>query len=65
MSRTGSLDAALREERYELAALRLALGLLDAIERGAPRTRDDLLSLLSAPPPDATQTAQPPTTGKP
>ncbi len=42
-----ALAAALREERYELAALRLLLGLVAALEEAAPETRVELIALLS------------------
>ena len=42
-----ALAVALREERYELAALRLLLGLVAALEEAAPETRDELIALLS------------------
>ena len=42
-----ALAVALREERYELAALRLLLGLVAALEEAAPETREELIALLS------------------
>ncbi len=42
-----ALATALREERYEVAALRLLLGLLAALDEAAPETRDELIALLS------------------
>ena len=42
-----ALDAALREQRYEEAALRLVLGVLDALDAAAPETRDQMIALLS------------------
>ena len=45
------LAAALREERYEAAALRLALGVLAALARAAestPGTREELIALLAS-----------------
>jgi len=42
-----SLDAAIRDERYEAAALRLLLGLLTAIDDAGPRTRDELVRWLT------------------
>ena len=46
----GALALALREQRYEAAALRLALGVLEALARAAgdaPGTREQLISLLA------------------
>lgn len=42
-----ALDAALREERYEAAALRLVLGVLRTLDATAPDTRDEMVALLS------------------
>lgn len=42
-----AVAAALREEQYELAALRLLLGLLVAMRETAPAAREELLALLS------------------
>jgi hypothetical protein len=42
-----ALAAALREERYEAAALRLVLGVLCALDEAAPEARDELIALLS------------------
>ena len=42
-----ALALALREERYEAAALRLLLGVLAALQEAAPETRDELIVLLS------------------
>ena len=42
-----ALDAALREERYEAAALRLLLGVLRTLDATAPDTRDEMVALLS------------------
>ncbi len=47
----GALGEALREERYEAAALRLLLGVLATLERAAesaPGTREELIALLGA-----------------
>ena len=47
----GALGEALREERYEAAALRLLLGVLAALGRAAesaPGTREELIALLGA-----------------
>lgn len=47
----GALATALREERYEAAALRLLLGVLEALGRAAesaPGTREELIALLAA-----------------
>ncbi len=41
-----ALALALREERYEVAALRLLLGVLAALAEAAPDTRDELIALL-------------------
>ena len=40
-------DVALREQRYEAAALRLMLGVLRALDTAAPETRDEMITLLS------------------
>ena len=42
-----ALDAALREQRYEAAALRLVLGVLHALDVAAADTRDEMVALLS------------------
>lgn len=42
-----AVAAALRDEQYELAALRLLLGLLVVMREAAPATREELLALLS------------------
>ena len=42
-----ALDAALREQRYEEAALRLVLGVIHALDTAAPETRDEMIALLS------------------
>ncbi|MCY3655954.1 MAG: hypothetical protein OXG95_05010 [Chloroflexi bacterium] len=42
-----ALDAALREQRYEAAALRLVLGVLHTLDASAPDTRDEMIALLS------------------
>lgn len=42
-----ALDVALREQRYEAAALRLVLGVLRALDTAAPETRDEMITLLS------------------
>ena len=47
----GALATALREERYEAAALRLLLGVVAAFGRAAesaPGTREELIVLLAA-----------------
>ena len=44
-----ALDAALRERRYEAAALRLVLGALRALDEAAPAAREELIALLSPP----------------
>ncbi len=47
----GPLALALHEERYEAAALRLALGVLAALARAAesaPGTREELIALLAS-----------------
>lgn len=41
-----TVTAAIRREQYELAALRLLIGLLETLERQAPAARDELISLL-------------------
>ena len=43
-----ALAAALRDEQYELAALRLLLGLLVAMRETAPAAREELLALVAA-----------------
>ena len=43
-----ALAAAIKEERYEAAALRLLLGVLAALEDATPETRDELIALLTA-----------------
>ncbi len=40
--------AALRDERYDLAALRLLLGVLTALHDTAPAAREALIALLAA-----------------
>ncbi|MBX7111075.1 MAG: hypothetical protein K1X87_04415 [Dehalococcoidia bacterium] len=42
-----TFSAALARKEYELAALRLLLGVLDTIEEAAPATRDELIALLT------------------
>ncbi len=42
-----SVAAAIRREQYELAALRLLIGLIETLEEQAPATRDQLVSLLA------------------
>lgn len=42
-----ALDAALREQRYEAAALRLVLRVLHALDAAAPDARDEMVALLS------------------
>lgn len=42
-----ALAIALREEQYEVAALRLLLGLLVAMHETAPAAREELLALLT------------------
>ena len=42
-----ALDAALREQRYEAAALRLVLGVLHTLDTVAPDARDEMIALLS------------------
>ena len=44
---TQPIALALREERYEVVALRLVLGVLCALEEAAPDARDELVALLS------------------
>ena len=46
-ARQPSLAAALRDNRYEAAALRLLLGVLVALHEAAPEARDELIALLS------------------
>lgn len=46
----GALAGALREQRYEAAALRLLLGLLVAMREAAPDAREDLILLLAREP---------------
>jgi hypothetical protein len=42
-----ALAAALRDEQYEVAALRLLLGVLIAMRDTAPAAREELLALLN------------------
>lgn len=42
-----ALDAALREQRYEAAALRLVLGVLRTLNATPPDARDEMVALLS------------------
>ncbi|MEZ4553747.1 MAG: hypothetical protein AB7I38_05235 [Dehalococcoidia bacterium] len=42
-----TFSGALARKEYELAALRLMLGVLEAIEEAAPATRDELIALLT------------------
>jgi hypothetical protein len=42
-----AVQAALRREQYELAALRLLLGMLVAIHDTAPAAREELIALLT------------------
>lgn len=45
-----TMRAALQAERYDLVALRLLYGLLVTLAEAAPEAREELLSLLVAPP---------------
>ncbi len=45
-----AIAAALRDEQYEVVALRLLLGLLGAIRETAPAAREELLALLAPEP---------------
>ena len=45
-----ALQAALRRDDYELAALRLLAGLVAALDEAAPATREELIALLSTDP---------------
>ncbi|MEI7924847.1 MAG: hypothetical protein WCI61_01475, partial [Chloroflexota bacterium] len=47
-----ALAIALRDEQYEVAALRLLLGLLVAMHETAPAAREELLALLTPHPHD-------------
>lgn len=40
--------AAIERKQYELAALRLLLGVVAAIEEAGPSTRDEMITLLTA-----------------
>jgi hypothetical protein len=42
-----TFSMAIERQQYELAALRLLLGVVVAIEQGAPATRDELIALLT------------------
>jgi len=42
-----TFTAAMARKQYELAALRLTVGVLEAIEEAAPATRDELIALLT------------------
>ena len=42
-----AFSTAIERQQYELAALRLLLGVVTAIETGAPATRDELITLLT------------------
>ena len=42
-----ALAEALREERYEAAALRVLLGVLAALDEAAPAAREELIGLLA------------------
>ena len=42
-----AMQAALRQEQYELVALRLLLGMLVAIHDTAPAAREELIALLA------------------
>lgn len=49
-----ALATALRDEQYEVAALRLLLGLLVAMRESAPAAREELIALIA---PDGGQEA--------
>ena len=40
-------EAAVRQQQYELVALRLVLGVVNALEASAPAAREELVALLS------------------
>jgi hypothetical protein len=42
-----ALATALRDEQYEVAALRLLLGLLVAMRESAPAAREELIALIA------------------
>lgn len=42
-----SFSTAVERKQYELAALRLLLGVVTAIEEQAPATREELITLLT------------------
>lgn len=42
-----AFSAAMARKEYELAALRLLLGVLETIEEAAPATREELIALLT------------------
>ncbi len=42
-----ALATAIERQQYELAALRLLLGVVAAIEQSSPSAREELLALLS------------------
>ncbi len=45
-----TFDAAVRGEHWELAALRLLLGVVAALDDVAPAAREELVTLLTRPP---------------
>ncbi len=47
MSAATTFDAAVRGGNYELAALRLLLGVIAALDEAAPAAREELVTLLT------------------
>ena len=50
MNAATTFDAAVRAGNYELAALRLLLGVVAALDDVAPAAREELMTLLTRPP---------------
>jgi hypothetical protein len=46
-SGAAAFSAAIERQQYDLAALRLLLGVVAAIEASAPATREELITLLT------------------
>jgi hypothetical protein len=45
-----AFSTAVQRKQYELAALRLLLGVVTALEESAPATREELITLLTVDP---------------
>ncbi|MQA00306.1 MAG: hypothetical protein GEU80_13430 [Dehalococcoidia bacterium] len=57
MSGAGGFSAALERGDYEVAALRLLLGAVEALREASPSAREELIALLAEPaPPPAPRT---------